>query len=1201
MMKVIRWTLAICIIVILVSMSSVAMTKVQDVEGHWAEGSFNMWIEKGLIKGFPDGTYKPEHPMTRAEFFVLLNRALNLHKASIGDITSNEWFSLDLSIAKEQGYLEGLPEEILEVREYISRQEAVSILGRAMQLSPEKSVASKYKDEDLIAVWARDYISEATKRGYIQGYANNTFGPENNIIRAEVVTILHRAIGELYNIEGTYGPISGTGTISGNSTISKSNVTLRNLTIEGDLYITEGVGDGTVTLDGVTVLGATHISGGSKGVFIKDSTIGEVVIDKTNTKKIHLIARGKTKIGTVHIQNNAKLEEEGLTGAGFRDIVLEAPEGVDLILGGDFNKVELKASLSRLSILKGSYIKLLETNAKDAAINIDKSVEIDTLTVNNSMKQTGKCTIRTANINASNVLIEGITEEVNKASGLQNVIIPKPAAPSTSGGEGGGGTGGSGGGNNGGGRKTGDIIEVKGIGDITVAYGTRIEEIEFPNKVEVTLDDSTTKNIAVAWDNGTPPYDETTAGTYEFAGTLTLAEGIKNTDGLKAKVNIVVAAERVSVEKVDSLNNILVGIGTPLNEVVFPTSVTINLSDGTSRSVGVSWGEDPNIPYNGSLDGYYPFTGVLILPVEIDNPSNLTALVYINVKSQFSITSVKPISNIEVERGTPFEEIGLPETVEVTLDYFNVESVDVNWNLGTTSYDQNQTGRYEFTGDFKLPDNMANPNNLNALVKVMVYNPIDIDYIENIDPNPDTPLNTSPGISIFEFDSKNEWILSDTAMVQIDSNNYISGTGSTNISPVAPIFNGQDYYVSALTSGDLGTRLTDMDNIEFNIYIPEKGQIEYILIKFYTDQWGSIFYENGIGDWELTSGWNKIRRSEKDFIFRDSSSGSNSMSRTKSKNSVGDNDPRAILQEKIDYMDNFLTLERERQLTESIKMRNMESTATGLASTDSWASVNRMEVFVVSKGGTPSINIDKIAINTRGKAKVLFTFDDAWLSVLEKAYPIMSQSNFKGTTWVNKEAVLGGWNDGGFMNVDDLHELHNAGWDIGNHTADHPDDESQLTEEELKETYLDNQNFIQDNGWDRGAGHVCYPSGSFSDSLINILQEIGVKTARTTVYGIEPTPVSNIYKLKCIAVGRDTDLNKYVMFEIDRAIETGSTLFFMFHRVEDEPEADDGGENYGQIAVSTDNFQRIVDYIDSLRDQIDVVTISEWYEAYMDE
>src|SRR4051794_6188330 len=55
-------------------------TSVSDIKGHWAEAQINSWISQGFIKGYDDGSFKPNKAITRAEFFVLINQAFHFNE-----------------------------------------------------------------------------------------------------------------------------------------------------------------------------------------------------------------------------------------------------------------------------------------------------------------------------------------------------------------------------------------------------------------------------------------------------------------------------------------------------------------------------------------------------------------------------------------------------------------------------------------------------------------------------------------------------------------------------------------------------------------------------------------------------------------------------------------------------------------------------------------------------------------------------------------------------------------------------------------------------------------------------------------------------------------------------------------------------------------------------------------------------------------
>ncbi len=85
-----------------------------------------------------------------------------------------------------------------------------------------------------------------------------------------------------------------------------------------------------------------------------------------------------------------------------------------------------------------------------------------------------------------------------------------------------------------------EIVSVETQTDITVPNGTAYNQINFPSTVVVTLEDNSTPSVVVYWNSGTPAYDGDTAGTYVFKGTLATGNGIANTAGIYASVNVIV-------------------------------------------------------------------------------------------------------------------------------------------------------------------------------------------------------------------------------------------------------------------------------------------------------------------------------------------------------------------------------------------------------------------------------------------------------------------------------------------------------------------------------------------------------------------------------------------------------------------------------------------------------------------------------------
>ncbi len=384
-----------------------------DVEEHWAKDQVLDWSEKGLVSGYDDGTFKPEQGVTRAEFITFVNRAYGLiAKARVNfvDVSPGDWFADEVAKAVAAGYISGYDDGTMRPAAEISRLEAAVVLFRLLKLDSlnnERSIAG-FHDAGSIADWGREYVNAAVAKGYFSGYPDGTFKPDRVITRAETVTLLGKATGVLYNAPGTYGPGKGDGRIAGNVTVSVSGVKLKDLVVEGDLFLTAGIGDGDFDADGIVVKGRTIVSGGGARSIVFNNTSLEEMIVAVEGGRVRVIAKGKTKIGNVVLESGAHLEEEGLTGNGFGDVqVLAVKSGESVELDGDFHKVSVKAAAD-LEITGDTRIKDLEVlaGARGTNINIGKNAVIETLRLKATTKVKGKGVIKVAHDDAGNSSFE---------------------------------------------------------------------------------------------------------------------------------------------------------------------------------------------------------------------------------------------------------------------------------------------------------------------------------------------------------------------------------------------------------------------------------------------------------------------------------------------------------------------------------------------------------------------------------------------------------------------------------------------------------------------------------------------------------------------------------------------------------------------------------------------------------------------------
>lgn len=149
------------------------------------------------IIGYPDGTVQPNGQITRAEattiFFRLLteeSRSANLTKTNgYTDVASDAWYNTAVSTMTKAGIVDGYPDGTFRPDAPITRAEMAKIISLFAKLDKSESRFS-----DIAGHWAEAYIRLAAGNGWIAGYPNGTFGPQRNITRAETATMINRVL-----------------------------------------------------------------------------------------------------------------------------------------------------------------------------------------------------------------------------------------------------------------------------------------------------------------------------------------------------------------------------------------------------------------------------------------------------------------------------------------------------------------------------------------------------------------------------------------------------------------------------------------------------------------------------------------------------------------------------------------------------------------------------------------------------------------------------------------------------------------------------------------------------------------------------------------------------------------------------------------------------------------------------------------------
>lgn len=167
-----------------------------DLGGHWANETITAWLERGLVSGDPDGRFRPDDKITRAELVKLVNRAFGYTQTSeihFTDAVSGNWYYPELQIAGAAGYIQGYADGSFGPNRPVSRQELAVMLGKLLDVEAADYVA-EFSDTVSSPDWSKPSIAMATVNGLMGGYPDGTFKPAASLTRAEAVVILDRAL-----------------------------------------------------------------------------------------------------------------------------------------------------------------------------------------------------------------------------------------------------------------------------------------------------------------------------------------------------------------------------------------------------------------------------------------------------------------------------------------------------------------------------------------------------------------------------------------------------------------------------------------------------------------------------------------------------------------------------------------------------------------------------------------------------------------------------------------------------------------------------------------------------------------------------------------------------------------------------------------------------------------------------------------------
>lgn len=165
-------------------------------KSHWAHTYVGKALYRKLVSGYPDGTFRPDEKMTRAEFATLLwnmeGKPSTTKSEPFRDVAPSDWYCKAVTWAYSMGYVSGTSEHEFSPDDYITREQAVTILYRYADTPGTSYNLMPFSDRGKISSYALGAMSWAVGAGVITGVDSTHIAPQDHATRAQLCTIIVR-------------------------------------------------------------------------------------------------------------------------------------------------------------------------------------------------------------------------------------------------------------------------------------------------------------------------------------------------------------------------------------------------------------------------------------------------------------------------------------------------------------------------------------------------------------------------------------------------------------------------------------------------------------------------------------------------------------------------------------------------------------------------------------------------------------------------------------------------------------------------------------------------------------------------------------------------------------------------------------------------------------------------------------------------
>lgn len=269
---------------------------------NWFYDYVTYMASKGIINGYPDGTFGPNKNVNRSEFVTMMVNTFGLtaeKSISYNDVKSSNWYYDYYSKAAAQGFLtEVFTGNTMRPTEELTREEAAALLMAYMEYpEDEKASTSKFEDYDEISSSYKDYVLQAAKAGIIDGIEEDGdfyFRPDDTLTRAQAAKILSVAAGTIASSNVSNDLEFDE---SDNLIVTKA-CTIKNVEIPGNVIITEGV-TGTVNFNNCDIEGTVSVRSKANVVF-SGGSVEELNLDAASAE---IDVKQSVEVAVINVYN----------------------------------------------------------------------------------------------------------------------------------------------------------------------------------------------------------------------------------------------------------------------------------------------------------------------------------------------------------------------------------------------------------------------------------------------------------------------------------------------------------------------------------------------------------------------------------------------------------------------------------------------------------------------------------------------------------------------------------------------------------------------------------------------------------------------------------------------------------------------------------------------------------------------------------